>query len=1009
MKTAVMKTAVMKAALTKQWHCRALMVFLALLTPIRTLATVDPMAARPLGQDPLSIYQWGLKNQGQEIIQDITDIKSIRIRGVQGMDIGLTPSKWAAVQAKMDRPALIALLDTGVSIDHPELKDSIARNALECDGDSFLPADPALDRDGNGFKGDCAGWNFTTPVAGGDARALDDVGHGTHLAGIWAARADNGLGVRGLSQNIQILPIKVLSKDEGGRDPKSRPALSLSDRIAAGIRYAMLRKVDLIHLSLGWPRAFDTEALRSSIRAAVRSGIVVIAAAGNNSHEGLVFPCAYAEVICVGAVGIDGAKAAFSNLGGSVDLMAPGDRILSTIPLKIASTYFKIPGYDYRDGTSQAAPFVSGALAVLKRAYLNENQDQLLARLQSTAKPSKVSSFGLIQIDQAAEAPAVPHVVPVWKELQDIEFDPATGNFEFTAPVANLWAKSGAVTLQVSIEGKSVQLEQSKIAFHSLGAGERTQISIRGKLQDLTAHAQSEVKLEVAVSGLPLRIFRKKIQWVRRLRLGTDAIERKLTYQAAEPVLGRLTPRGIQPLVFTVSEPGTPSNDTLQYVSVPNKEAVELRLFKSSAGVMSELGQWIRPGAERLLEVYRLDVDGQGNKDLVTVTLERTSNEKEPQQIVYCFQKEDGRPLYRESGNSCFAFRPEVAVPHPRHLRWLETYSKGRRYLFPAFVEIAKLPALDLPSNEWDREPNIPTTRLFRLEPFGDQQVRERNVTVLPVTESHRLLPLLPQTESDLKQGRVRGLVSIGRGITKKVQTFEVKSGGGVQIASGAMTSSERGAMIEGLQVENSLEITQNQVRLGSRFALAGIVDETRGYRFWIQQAESLNSVQEQKFNSFEYQQDFDSLMAPLASFVDGAEHFEVFQSKVQNLLQVVDSNGKRSFAEPLERYSFIPGSMFSELFFSMAVMFDGKLRPALYIDQSQIQSRRLSVALLDGQKGFIRPALLNIALPEGCRVLNPSLDGLRGGYQLSLLCLDSVGRGKIYDVPLASGGTVTR
>lgn len=981
-------------------------------------ANVDPKQATPVGNDPLSIFQWGIKNQKQDLIHDVTDIRSVRVTGKLGQDIDLRPSDIEMIDSRMKSDPIVAVLDTGVSLDHTELKASILRNEKECQGDTFQPASPDEDRDGNGLKGDCAGWNFASKKESGEPRSYDDVGHGTHIAGIITAWSGNGLGVRGLSNRIKILSVKVLARDESGRDPDTKPAKGLSDRVALGILYAVSRGVDVINLSLGWPKASDTEYLRQAVKTAQAAGVMIVAAAGNNSHDGLLFPCAYEGVVCVGATTIDGERAAFSNYGGAVDIMAPGDRILSTIPFKIPPTYMKIPGYDLRDGTSQAAPFVSGALALIKKVFPNEPSNVRLARLQSQALQVKDEAlFGLVQIASAVRAEPRPHLVPNFKNLQDVEFDSKSGEFQLNLGVSNQWSAAEDADVRIEIQNPSVRLERESWSWKSFAKNQIEVLKIRGTILDTWTDSKAFLKVSIRSKGFEEHVFTKRLQWVRKIDFKRDAKERKVTWSGAPVSMARQGARGVVSLLFTMDEPGSPSQNALQYVVVPTKDRIELRLFQTGSSEMKELGMIVRPQADRLLEIHRLQVDGMGPKDIVTVTLEKLdpkSTDSENQRIVYCYYQESGVPLYGD--RSCLWFKPETAISNPRNQRWVASDFAGKRYLIPVFIDIGKYPLADLPTDEWEQGPNIPTTHLYSLEVFDEKglaSVRDRTFDTLAVRNRWirskgrfdisdiRILGLFPQSDQELVQGETRGILSIGKASLKKVYLFRVGANRTFEFEGDAFGSS----LIEGLQIENTLSVQNGRITFGHKFAMAGIYDDSRASRTWVSRVNDVPKIS--ATSPTDYLSTFDPLMNPSLSFWnhDSGERVGIYQSKTKTLAQIESADGSTLHLEDLERYSFIAGSVYSELFHPIAVSRQGAVVPALYVDQSQIQSNRVSISLIDSKNGFVRPAALSISLPPECKSLNPSLDEGAKGYQLTLICLNSVGHGVIYDVPLANGG----
>ena len=227
----------------------------------------------------------------------------------------------------------IAVLDTGFETDHPELKESMLP------GKDFVN----IIRGAKQFIGDHLGF---------DDEPDDSVGHGTHVAGIIAAK---GLGMPlGVAPRCKILPVKVLGalKREG-----KIVGAGLVDNINYGLKWAVDQGVDIINMSLGIKHKGGGLPHEEVIRYALNKGVTVVAASGNDGTFDKYYPGALPGVIAVGASDDRGQIAPFSTYGGHVSLIAPGVNIYSTHLNK---------GYAISSGTSQAAPFVSGAIALLK-------------------------------------------------------------------------------------------------------------------------------------------------------------------------------------------------------------------------------------------------------------------------------------------------------------------------------------------------------------------------------------------------------------------------------------------------------------------------------------------------------------------------------------------------------------------------------------------------------------------------------------------------------------------
>lgn len=230
----------------------------------------------------------------------------------------------------------------------------------------------------------------------------DDNGHGTHVAGIIGAK-NNEVGIVGIAPDASLFAVKVLNNEGTG---------FLSD-IISGIDWAITNKMNIINLSLGAPQ--DSLALKQAVERAYSKGILVVASAGNSgSAEGsgdtVMFPAKYDSTIAVSALDSLNNRGQFSATGASIEVTAPGVGILST---------YLNNQYVVMDGTSMAAPFVAGNLALLKQAYPNLNHKQLREKLQTTASDIGIKGrdshfgFGLVQAPGIIDIVSVPQVAPV--------------------------------------------------------------------------------------------------------------------------------------------------------------------------------------------------------------------------------------------------------------------------------------------------------------------------------------------------------------------------------------------------------------------------------------------------------------------------------------------------------------------------------------------------------------------------------------------------------------------
>ena len=287
--------------------------------------------ASAVPNDPYFARQWGASNQGQPINGS---------GGTPGADVE-APAAWDLSTGG----ATTAVIDSGIDMSHPDLATQIWANPGETGGGRETNG---RDDDGNGLVDDWRGWDFVE----GDNSPQDQNGHGTHVSGTIAAAGNNGTGVTGVSYGSHVMPLRVLDANGSG---------TVAGLISA-YHYAAAKGARVVNVSITGTGYSAAE--RDAIESAPNTLFVVAAGnggsdqVGDNDDAGGQYPCAYpsANIVCVAASDQNDHRASFSNFGpATVDLAAPGDDIMSTVP----------GGYGYESGTSMATPFVSGAAALI--------------------------------------------------------------------------------------------------------------------------------------------------------------------------------------------------------------------------------------------------------------------------------------------------------------------------------------------------------------------------------------------------------------------------------------------------------------------------------------------------------------------------------------------------------------------------------------------------------------------------------------------------------------------
>ncbi|PHJ25889.1 subtilisin sub11 [Cystoisospora suis] len=282
------------------------------------------------------------------------------------------PSRWGTeaprawelwTGATLKEKVTVAVIDSGVDYNHPDLRNMIWRNTDEI-------CNNGIDDDRNGLVDDCLGWDFIN----GDNDPDDDNGHGTASAGIIAAEPNNHIGMAGICWGCNIMILKALNKDIKGT----------VSSFARAIDYALGKGVKISNNSYGG-RGSGFQGLQQAVERARAAGMIFVAAAGNyngnnDNDKDPVFPASYPldNIISVAAITRAGSLASFSSYGRSqVDIAAPGAQIMSA---SLSGTYRTV------EGTSFAVPFVTGAVALVWSRFPHLHYREIIDRILRNTK-----------------------------------------------------------------------------------------------------------------------------------------------------------------------------------------------------------------------------------------------------------------------------------------------------------------------------------------------------------------------------------------------------------------------------------------------------------------------------------------------------------------------------------------------------------------------------------------------------------------------------------------------
>ncbi len=904
-----------------------------------------------MGINSFLTLAWGLLNTGAPQPVVIDHFTSGYVQGIRGEDIGLeTAGAGVAGAATSDAnreprtPVIVAVLDTGVDATHPALQGALA-----------LPGFNAIDR--------------STDVR-------DTHGHGTHVSGIIAARAGPS-GFRGVSPNAIIYPVKVVQTGPNGparpQQTTGEAGTALTETVAAGIEAALDRGAQVIQLSLAWPASIRSKRVERALARARQNQVLVVASAGNDSTLARVDPCSYEEVLCVGAHGPDGAFTHFSNHGPMVDLLAPGLSILSLWPLsKSPTTFAGGSGFELRNGTSMAAPFVSGAVAELlsrgipprevrsrlllgARAVRAESlfQSEVVERASpALAKPRKTLAFGNLDIGRALAMRPVPFLRLKEKHEREVLWDGKTPEISLPITLTNDWAT--ATNIRVRVSGQTM-------STRALRAGESFEFVARIPIS-LDHESSFFVSARIECDQAPAREVVIPVSVARPVSANAvpgEAIIYSIPglIQTPERVIRsvKLARAGDSPEFVVLSD--QPEGVLLQPVAVSGAGpdgAGPMRLFRAAQPVLVTGFR-----AEHLYQIERLP-----DQSYSSVWIRRDPKKPRPSTFFRRFSP-DFQPV------TGYELEPDV-TNLPENFRFMPM----NHALAPMWVSYGLLPAADRPPfDPWARrEPNEVLPRIYF--------VHQNALRVVPTGKTEIPLALIAD-------GRV--LASSGESYLQRYTLLTITEGA---ISKREELSLPGYRMLIGARFGEVLDLRSKRDPSDPSHRFEGSVQSTV-----VTTPSTPGSLRISNLagrgQSWDRELVRPSVLDSLIS-VPGVYQEALgvgFFIEGQYDLWFAPATGEPMISTSMNRYSYLPSMVFSRGWFPLALRGQNQAElPALYSPASLANGNRSEVLVFDRANQRIRrPVRFRFAAGKDCMPVGNLVRAPDAPASLAFFCGDSL------------------
>lgn len=932
---------------------------------ILLLTTISFAADNLTINDPLYVRQWALSNSGQVVLKNVSDLERVRVVGIPGQDINWVDTSGIPSSKK---ELIVAVLDTGLDLEHPDLVGRVWYNeklCLNAPNAKILP---------------CHGFNFLD----GNNNVNDDVGHGTHVAGIIAANR-NSMGIAGVTDSrVKIMPLKVLNSQVSGFVYSGK---LITDVVADAMIFAIKNGADVVNLSLGWPKLIDTAKIRQAFQMAEEQNIIVIAASGNNNKDLPTFPCSYENVVCVGATDNRGELTEFSNHGSKVDMVAPGETIISTFPKKLESRVLRISQYEVKRGSSQAAPFVTAAVASLKLlnpGLSNDTVRSLLFRSSKKIPKNKnhhFVKFGALDmknlLDLAKAGSENSFVNPQIKAITEVKYRMSDRAFSFNLPLKNLSELSYTGTVCVESSSIAISLDQNCFEVKDLMAHKISSIVVSGKIIDFSSDSHVVLTIKIDQSEyMTSLVFSRDLNGDSEMKteavtgasfdeMGLISGDRKFSKMAR--VVDKFHRLNFPEYFFVEKTKQTATNTVVSFLT-------------KESGTYSVKNITL-PLVNRVLSIHRQDMNLDGKLDVFIYAL----SAKKDELIFFNFDK-NLNPLFGKFSQWVMKLSTFEGLPIDAGIEkfeWLKlNHPQLGAIVTPSIFKSYAMPEADNSKNILDRVTNA-SNHQFYLNPKlettdNSMKIELRVVDSVALMKKMRsdfklyadqnivILKPFPQTDEQSRRGEIHSMAALDIGRERNYIEL-ILSTSEIQTKSLSILKGLEGALIYPVVTTIDGKTTNESI-------LTSLLNRAS--------AEFLFKNDSGVTGPFVLKQDWENPVIGLLGAFEtrGGKEFLI---ENRSTISFLSSDGKM-IDLPVYRDSSFPGQNFSETLLPIL----SQNRPGVYVNSTLIYGERL-YSMIRTNSGFIRPLDLSIGFPAGCLALSPETLEDKASYYYVFLCTD--------------------